>query len=179
VQEIRSSTCDDLPDKTWSKMRPAESERRLPFKKGKKGDHTAYAHAGTCGKRCRPYAPVEYSEENKFQHSAQYGHQEIDEQTAAYISADAQEIVHRENDRCHRGAERVDPQILYCEIREISFCSHKPDQERRRSKKSGADQYSGGDDHNACTGKEVVCFRLLLFPQTDRNGYRRTNTDEV
>ena len=122
---------------------------------------------------------MKHAEEEKFQHAAQQGHEDIEEHAAADVAADAHEVIDSKDDGGDRGAERIHAQILHRQVRKSTFRTHQANEGRRRSVERTAHRHAGRHNHQAGAGEQVVGLFPLSLAQADGDWNGGADADEI
>ena len=125
VQEVGRATGDYAFQHFDGETRAAEFQLQFLCEKRYQSRKSADGHTQAGRERRRPYAPSEYEQEQKFQPDTQDGHDDVHDKRTFYHAADAQIVVHREDDRRDGRAERIYAQILHTVFEQQSFRAHE------------------------------------------------------
>ena len=180
IAEKRGAAAEqNLPHHAEAEAGPAKPQQHLPAQKGEDRNPRTEQHGkAICQRRCG-HVPAEHIQKQELQHNRGRRQQNVQQHAAPDSAADAQKVVHGEQNGRGRGKQGVGSQIQHGKGRKIALRAECANHRRGGGKQDGAHENTGGDDHQAGAGKIIVGLRLLLPAEVGGDQHSRAHADEV
>ena len=179
VQKAGQPAGDNLPQGLGVEPRPHKPQLHLSEKEGDKGSDGSEGHAQAAAQGRAPDADFQHAHKQQLEAHAGHRHEDVQKHAAADFPADAQVIVHGEDNGGHRRAESVGDQILGGLVQQLSLGAHPGEEGPPAQGQHRPGQNPRQHHHNAGAGEVVVGLLLILAAQLDGNGHGAAQANQI